>query len=294
MDSDIGHPAPGRSVLAGMALLLLAGGLAAGCQSAREPVPRSPQARHVVRQEGRALVERACGAHGGLERWKKVHDATFAFDDTWSGPVARVVRPWPVPEARGRFAMMPHAGLARLQIATPKGTVTYGLGPQGPWAMRGTRPSQEQDDVSTARTTLPAYMFALQFPFTFLVDDAVLHYMGVRPAPPAGPVHEVLVTYPWYTGERSRDWYVARFDTTTLRLRSVTYTRSQWGPDMVEYTDDVSGYELVDSLWIPTLHTVRMSWPFRPDLHRWTVRDLRFNQGLDSTAFLGSGPLGGS
>jgi hypothetical protein len=55
----------------------------------------------------------------------------------------------------------------------------------------------------------------------------------------------------------------------------------------------VGGYQQVDSLWIPTQHVVRMSWPFRPDLHKWTVSGIRLNQGLDETAFRGPAPLGG-
>ena len=293
MKGLVGFPPIRRGSVAGLSLLLLVALAAAGCESARQPVPRSPLARHVVRQEGRVLVERACAAHGGLERWQKTADATFTFADTWSGLAGRVVRPWSVPTAKGQFQMLLHSGYARLQITDKQGPITYGYGKDGAWVLRGARASQDGGDLSTARTTLPAYVFAFQFPFTFLVDDAVLHYMGIQPAPPGGPVHEVLVTYPWYTGDRARDWYVARFDTTTMRLRSVTYTRSYWGPATFEYTDEVGGYQQVDSLWIPTQHAVRMTWPFRPDLHKWTVTDIRFNQGLTDSLFLGPAPLGG-
>ncbi len=281
-----------RCSVASLALVLVAALVAGGCESARQPVSKSPRTRQAMRTQGLALVERACAAHGGLERWKSVNDVTFQFDDTWSGPAARVVRPWPVSEAKGMFVMLPHQGLGRLQIATKDGTITYGMGKDGPWALRGMRPSQTDEDLATARASIPAYVFAFEFPFSFLTDDAVIHYMGLKPAPPGGPVYEVLVTYPWYTGERARDWFVARFDTATLRLRSVTYTRSQWGPSAFEYTDDVSGYALVDSLWVPTRHSVRMTWPFRPHVHDWTVAGVRFNQGLDETAFQGPAPLG--
>jgi hypothetical protein len=255
-------------------------------------VPRSPVERHSVRREGRTIVERACQAHGGVANWQKINDASFRFDDRWLGAASRVVRPWPVSEAQGEFKMLLHANYGRVQILGPKGTITYGVGRDGPWALRGMRRSQDRGDLATARTAVPAYMFAFQFPFTFLVDDAVIHYMGLKPAPPAGPVHEVLVTYPWYTGDRAQDWYVARFDTATMRLRSVTFTRSTWGPAAFEYTDDVSDYARADSIWIPTRHSVRMSWPFRPNLHVWVVRDIRLNQGLEEVVFRGPGPLG--
>jgi hypothetical protein len=158
--------------------------------------------------------------------------------------------------------------------------------------MHGTRPSSEPGDLATARSTVPVYLFHFGLPFAFLSDDAVQHYMGVVPAPPSGPVYEVLVTYPWYTGDRSHDWYVARFDTSTMRLRSVTYTASLWGPGFIEYTDDLGNYAQVDSLWVPMRHQVRMSWPFRPDIHTWTVGDVHFNAGLGDSTFRGPSKLG--
>jgi len=266
-----------------------------GCESARQPVPRSPIVRSQVRAKGRAIIERACEMHGGLARWTATNDASFRLVDQWIGPSARVVRPWPVATANGQFQILLHQGYGRVQIHAEKGTtITYGIGPGGPWALRGMRPSEDSGDLATARATIPVYQFFFQLPFSFLADDAVQHYMGVKPAPPGGAVYEVLVTYPWYTGDRSRDWYVARFDTSSMRLRSVTYTTSLWGPSVFEYTDDLDGYTQIDSLWVPTRHNVRMTWPFRPELHRWTVSDIRFNQGIDETAFRGPARLGGS
>jgi hypothetical protein len=280
---------PSHAVLFTLALVALA-----GCESSREAVPRNPVERHLVRQRGRAIVERAAAAHGGWETWRAKHDVSFRFVDQWSNAAGRMVRPWPVQVARGELQSLIGTGYGRVTIGGKDGEVTYALGPAGPWALRGTRPSQDATDFATARSTIPAYLFLFEMPFSFLAQDAVQHYMGVRPAPPGGPVHEVLVTYPWYVGDRSRDWYVARFDTATMRLRSVTYTASTWGPSMFEYTDDLGGYKQVDSLWIPTEHKVRMSWPFRPDLHAWSVSDIRFNQGLDTLRFEGPAPLGGA
>lgn len=287
------HSRQGLRALATAQLLVLSL-VFAGCQSARQPVPRNPLARHQVRTQGRAVVEKACAAHGGLEHWKKLSDVVFQLDDRWSKGAGRVVRPWPTAEARGQFQALLKQGYGRFQIAVDKSTLTYGLGPSGPWALRGMRSSQDTGDLSTAQAVIPSYLFFLQMPFSFLEYDGVQHYMGVHPAPPGGPVYEVLVTYPWYTGDRSRDWYVARFDTSTMRLRSVTYTSSMWGPSAFEYTDEVGDYVQIDSLWIPTRHDVRMTWPFRPEMHQWTVSQIRFDQGLDEMAFRGPSRLGGS
>src|SRR5262245_17916635 len=71
----------------------------AGCESARRPVPRNPIARQHARQEGRALIERACAAAGGIERWRSIKDVSFRLDDRWHGWAGRMVRPWPVETA---------------------------------------------------------------------------------------------------------------------------------------------------------------------------------------------------
>ena len=104
-------------------------------------------------------------------------------------------------------------------------------------------------------------------------------------------MHEVLITYPWYEGDLSQDWYVARFDTSTMQLRSVTYTSSRMGPSLFEYTDTMSGFETVDTLLIPSRHVVRMSRPFRPGLHRWHLKDVKFNQELGDSLFQGPSGL---
>ena len=278
-----------RSLLA----LVVLGFASAGCESARRPVPRNPIAREAARTQGHAIIERACAAAGGLERWKAMRDVSFKIDDQWRGTAARMLRPWPVERANGPFEGLLGPPYGQVRINGKEGAVTYGVGVGGPWAMRGTRPTSEPGDLATARSTVPVYLFQFEFPFAFLADDAVQHYMGVQPAPPSGPVHEVLVTYPWYTGDRSHDWYVARFDTATMRLRSVTYTSSLWGPGLFEYTDDLGGYVQVDSLWVPSRHVVRMSWPFRPDLHTWTVSDVHFNAGIGDSTFRGPAKLGG-
>ena len=46
---------------------------------------------------------------------------------------------------------------------------------------------------------------------------------------------------------------------------------------------------------IPTRHDVRMSYPFRPEMHDWSVSSVQFNAGLEDTTFRGPGHLlGGS
>jgi hypothetical protein len=263
----------------------------AGCDSSKPDVPRNPIARHYSRLEGTRLLERALDAHGGYDVWKHKSDVTFEIADRWRGIAGRWVRPWPEEQAIGTFQAIldPGYGLVRIQGETD--SLTFGFGPIGAWAMVGSHMTQEKKDIETAAAVVPSYLFLFEMPFSFLEYGAVHHYLGVKPSPPGGPVHEVLVTYPWQSGELSLDWYVARFDTSSMLLRSVTYTANRWGPSIIEYTDTVGGYIEIDSLMIPTRHTVRMTRPFRPGLHRWQVRNIEFNRGLTDSLFLGPSGL---
>ena len=162
-----------------------------------------------------------------------------------------------------------HSGYAQLQITDKQGPVTYGYGKTGAWALRGTRPSQDGGDLATARTTPPAYVFAFTFVHLPALTHAVLHYMGIQPAPPGGPVHEALVTYLWYTR--------ARLVRGALRhhldgLRSVTYTRSYWGPR--PSSTPTKSAATSRSIRSGDFHPARGAHDlafFRPDLHKWTV-----------------------
>jgi hypothetical protein len=261
-----------------------------GCESSRPPVPRNPIARHHARLEGTKMMEAACEAHGGYRIWKHKTDVTFRLADRWRGMAGRWIRPWPGEQAVGEFQARLYEGFGKVEISDERGKLSYGLGPLGPWAMVDGQMSQDKDDLETASAVIPTYLFFFEMPFSFLEYEAVHHYLGVKPAPPGGPVHEVLVTYPWYEGDVSEDWFVARFDTATMLLRSVTYTATRLGPSLIEYTDTVGGYVEIDSLHIPTRHVIRMSRPFRPGLHRWQVRDIRFNEVLSDSLFMG--PMG--
>jgi hypothetical protein len=261
--------------------------LALGCESSRPPVPRNPIVRHHSRLEGRRILEAACEAHGGYLTWKRREDAFFLLADEWKGLLGSAVRPLPESNVRGEVFARLHSGYAMIDFQGQESSFTLGIGPNGPWAKIGEQRSEEEDHLKAAAAAIPYYMLFFGMPFTFLEYDAVHHYLGVKPDPPGGAVHEVLVTFPWFQGERAHDWYVARIDTTTLQLRSVTYTASRWGPSVLEYTDVLSGFAEVDSLLLPMRHGVTMVRPFRPGIHRWQVDGVRFNVGLTDSLFLG-------
>ena len=173
-----GSPLPTRW-FATVLLVLLLFPVVSGCDSSRPGIARNPIARHHSRLEGRRIVEAACEAHGGYEIWKHKQDVTFELVDRWRGMAGRFVRPWPGENASGHFRAQLRKGYGSVEITGERGRLTYGIGPQGAWAMIGEQMSQDQDDIDTAETVIPNYLFFFQMPFSFLSYEAVHHYLGV-------------------------------------------------------------------------------------------------------------------
>src|SRR5207249_1680753 len=107
-----------------------------GCSSAKPELPQSPQARALMRQQGAALIDSLVIAHGGM--------------DDWQGPLAKVLNPWPVDRAAGQNSFRVHEGLGRIAIVTDRGTLTYGIGKTGPWALLRGVPSPDPKDERVA------------------------------------------------------------------------------------------------------------------------------------------------
>ena len=80
-------PSP-RGASALTAALLVVVLAATGCSSARPELPRSPQARHTMRQQGAAMIDSLVAAHGGMEAWNAVREMTFRGTDEWHDRIA--------------------------------------------------------------------------------------------------------------------------------------------------------------------------------------------------------------
>lgn len=266
-----------RHVPALVVLALLAG----GCSSARPDLPRRPQDRHVMRLKGAALIDTLVAAHGGMASWAKVKEVTFTGTDEWTEPFGKVLNPWPTERATGQNSMRVHEGLGRIEIVTDRGTIAYGYGLLGPWALLRGVPSPEPRDERDAAYLVPWHNFLIGVPFRFKESGAVAHYLGRahrKYRNTAQEFDEVLVTYPPEGDLYPSDWFVVRIDPITHLMRTMTYTTSGKGGKPFETTCEFADYVDLEGIKIPTKRFCTLTSPLESDLHTWTITDLRFNQ----------------
>jgi len=269
------------SRLSFVAAVLVLAAAVAGCSSARPELPRSPQERHVMRQQGAAMIDSLVVAHGGMEAWNAVREMTFRGTDEWTGLWAKVLNPWPVERAAGENRFRVHDGLGRIAIVTDDGTLTYGIGRTGPWALLRGEPSPKPQDEMTARYVVAWHSFLAGVPFRFKESGAVAHYLGRAHRKYRNSLQEfdeVLVTYPPEGEVWPDDWFIVRMDVNTHEMKTLTYVTSARSQRLLETTCEFGDYVTVDGLRIPTTRTCFISSPIEASLHTWKMADLRFNQ----------------
>jgi len=270
-----------------LVLVLVALGLA-GCSSAKPELPQSPQARDLMRRQGAALIDSLVMAHGGMDAWNKVTEMTFRGTDDWQGPLAKALNPWPVDRAAGQNSFRVHEGLGRIAIVTDRGTLTYGIGKTGPWALLRGVPSPDPKDERVASYVVAWHNFLAGVPWRFKESGAVAHYIGQAHRHYKNTsqlFYEVLVTYPPEGDLWPDDCFVVRMDPVTHEMRSLTYTTTNRADKTFETTCEFDRVVTIEGLKIPTLRTCYVSSPFDRELHVWSLDDLRFNQISDSTYF---------
>jgi hypothetical protein len=263
------------------ALLAVALGAMTGCTSAKPPLPTKPQARAVMRQQGAAMIDSLIQAHGGMEAWNQVVEMTFRGTDDWKAPMDRILNPWPVERAAGENRYRVHDGLGRIQIVTDRGTLTYGIGKGGPWALLRGEPSPDPNDERTASYVVAWHNHLAGLPFRFKEYGAVAHYLGR-----AHRVYqnqsiefdEVLVTYPPEGDYWPEDWFVVRIDPISHEMRTMTFTTKNRNSTTFETTCEFSNYVSLAGMRIPTRRTYHLTSPIERELHTWDLADVRFNQ----------------
>ena len=269
-----------RRAAVATALVALASA-AGGCSSARPELPRSPQQRHTMREQGTAMIDSLVAAHGGMEAWNAAREVAFRSTDEWSGPWAKVLNPWPIERAAGEMRFRVHENLGRAAIVVDEGTLTYGIGRTGPWALLRGAPSPRQNDAPNASYVVAWYGFMAGWPFRFKESGAVAHYLGRahrKYANAAQEFDEVLVTYPPEGDVWPDDWFVVRMDPNTHEMRTVTFVTSNRTQRFFETTCEFSGWVEIEGLKIPTTRRFFVSSPVEEALHTWTLADLRINQ----------------
>ena len=255
--------------------------VAAGCSSARPELPRSPQARHAMRQQGAAMIDSLVTAHGGMEAWNAVREMTFRGTDEWTGSFAKVLNPWPVDRAAGEDRFRVHEGLGRAAIVTDDGTLTYGTGRAGSWALLRGAPSPRPEDERSAAYIVGWHNFMAGLPFRFKESGAVAHYLGRahrKYMNSSQEFDEVLVSYPPEGDVWPDDWFVVRMDPNSHEMRTLTYVTSARSQRLMETTCEFSNYVTIEGLKIATTRTCTVTSPVETPLHVWTMADLRFNQ----------------
>jgi hypothetical protein len=263
------------------ALFAALAGAAAGCSSAKPQLPMKPQARAVMRQQGAAMIDSLVAAHGGMDNWNKVVEMTFRGTDDWKAPMDKLLNPWPVDRAAGENRFRVHEGLGRIQIVTDRGTLTYGIGHGGPWALLRGEVSPDVKDERSASYVVAWHNFLAGIPFRFKEYGAVAHYLG--------RVHrvyqnqslefdEILVTYPPEGDVWPDDWFIVRIDPTTHELRTMTYTTKNRASGVFETTCEFSNFVTIEGLKIPTRRVCTLSSPVERELHTWDLADVRFNE----------------
>ncbi len=285
-DSRVSKTIPSRLRVCAALLVVLAA--LAGCSSAKPELPMSPQARSTMREKGAAMIDSLVAAHGGMDNWNKVKEMTFRGTDEWTGPLAKVLNPWPVERAAGQNSFRVHEGLGRIGITTDRGTLTYGIGKTGPWALLRGEPSPDPKDERSAGYLVAWHNFLAGVPFRFKESGAVAHYLGQahrRYKNASVLCDEVLVTFPPDGMTWPDDWFVVRMDPATHELRTLTYTTSGRASKAFETTCEFSNTVEVEGLKIPTHRTCWVSSPLDRELHTWDLADVHFNQVSDSTFF---------
>ena len=275
--------APSRRFAArALVLGVLAAAIAAGgCSSARPELPRSPQQRHAMRQQGAAMVDSLVAAHGGMEAWNNAREIAFRSTDEWRGPWAKVMNPWPVERAAGEMRYRVHDGLGRAAIVVDEGTLTYGIGRTGPWALLRGTPSPRPNDQANASYVVAWYGFMAGWPWRFKESGAVAHYLGRahrKYANASQEFDEVLVTYPPEGDVWPDDWFVVRMDPATHEMRTVTFVTSNRSQKLLETTCEFSNWVTIEGMKVATTRRFFLSQPAEDPLHVWTLADLRVNQ----------------
>jgi hypothetical protein len=270
------------------ALLVALVAVVSGCSSAKPALPTKPQDRAVMRERGAAMIDSLVAAHGGMENWGKVVEMTFRGTDDWKSPLDKLLNPWPVERAAGQNSFRVHENLGRIAIVTDRGTLTYGEGKTGPWALLRGGPSPDPKDERTASYVVPWHSFLAGLPWRFKESGAVAHYLGRahrRYQNSSQEFDEVLVTYPPEADLWPDDWFIVRMDPITHEMRTVTYITSNRASSVFETTCEFSNYVTVEGLKIPTRRVCTVTSPFDNELHTWELADLRFNQVSPETYF---------
>jgi len=170
---------------------------------------------------GRALLEAAADAAGGLERWHAVEGSVATMSDEWPSPY-RMFSPWPEAHQRLTMTSIHHTFDTRVDFLDG-GREGWSWGGSD-WRVWEARPSAEPGWAKNgdAAFILPTMHYFLEFPFRML-EAPIARYAG---AETLGDVtyERVFVTWEGVEPSREFDQYVIYIDPATARIAKAHYT----------------------------------------------------------------------
>lgn len=254
--------------------------------------------RQFCLEKGHEIVLRAVAAHGGLATWENKVDVKLQLEDHWQalGGVAfsHLVDLWPrsafknifqgqaEPLATVQYHRL-HERASRVEMNTKDGKHVWGYYRFQPWAFLNE--ATDAENLRRARFTLPTTNELLALPFRLL--DAGVYPHFVNEIKDGDHIYDrVRVVFGLNAGSYPPNEYVADFDQATGRLARLEYTLREKLPEFMTFRADLSHYQLVDGLWMPTQIDFTLIKPFIDlPLHRWQISGVQFNTGVSENFF---------
>ena len=172
---------------------------------------------------GRALLEAAADAHGGLAAWQQKQTTELIFRDEWRG-LATLMAPWPSSDVRANIVQRTRTfdSVVTFQDGAPDGLV-WGIEAWKPWVDDGSgRQNVEDSDI---RFMLPTTQYFVEMPFRMLEAELV---RDAGPVTVDGVTYDtVYATWGGWSANEDYDQYVIYLDPQTHRWAKVAYNRAR-------------------------------------------------------------------
>jgi len=223
---------------------------------------------------GRAMLEAAAEAHGGLDAWNARTTVDVAFTDEWFG-VYRLAAPWPDATVSVRHRLTLHTFDSELHFQGEHDGLVWGVRDWQTWSQRDGQPP-ESDKNKDARFILPTMHYFAEFPYRMQEAPVVLD---------AGPVELNGVRYQtlfvtWEDTKPRAEWdqYVLYINPDTGLIDKAHYTVREIAR-FVSGTMHFEDYRLVDGAWMShaMIVTAEPGDPLDAPLHTVTVASYTFD-----------------
>ena len=233
-------------------------------------------------ERGRAMLEAAAEAHGGLDAWNERQTVTVEMIDTWHGLVARLANPWPSASVHVRLEQRLHSFDSRatfLGEANPG--LEWGIHEGRTWSVDEGEVSHEQRN--NIAFILPTMHYFSEIPYRLLEAPILLD---------AGPETIGGVAYPrvfatWSSTKPNADFdqYIVYLDPETGRIAMTYYTVREIA-GFVSGTMHYEDYTEIDGAWLPmTMYvTPKPTDEVDDNMHFMEVRSWSFDEA-DAAAF---------